>query len=364
MSGSTRTLVAAGLVVATGALLSATASVGGAVPAVASAASRSTCTTYFVASVLHGPDRGTDYRGVLTMKVDASGRPRQGSFVSFAGPRVRVSARTRHHTISLAIPLRHGTLAGTGRVDGSLRYCAGRMLGRLKGPGRHDRGSWLATTGQSINIGGDVILSTASETPNHPNPQVVYRINGLSGPLTVFAGGLNAAGNVDGQRLAARMNRPSGLGYDSARSVVYVADVSNSSIRRLDMSSNQETTTLRQSDVVAAAHAAGYSAVSGWEPHGVVVVGGGALLISDVRNYVIWRYNPMTLQVKLYAGNPGVAGNADGSDTAVRFRAPDQVMVSSDGLRADNPARPPARSGDRALEHDRRRLICSAGVAT
>ena len=42
----------------------------------------------------------------------------------------------------------------------------------------------------------------------------------------------------------------------------------------------------------------------------------------------------MTLQVKLYAGNPGVAGNADGSDTAVRFTTPDQINVSSDGLEA------------------------------
>jgi hypothetical protein len=299
----------------------------------AGAAGGGACTTYFVASVRRGPHAATDYAGVLTARLDARGRFRGGSFVPLEGGRVAVAGRTHGRGISLVLRTGQGTLAGTGSVRGSLARCVGTLQGRLRGPGRRDRGSWLATTGQTLQLPGGAVLFTSAETSNHPNPQVVYRAPNL-GPATVYAGAMNTTGNLDGPRLAARMNRPSGLGYDADRSLVYVADVSNASIRRLDLNSGQLTTTIRSSDVVAAARAAGYPGVTGWEPQGVGVVAGasGALLIADVRNYVIWRYNPATLAFKLFAGLPGAAGHAGGSDRAVRFSAPQQIMVGGDGL--------------------------------
>jgi hypothetical protein len=333
MSTRTRPLAALGAVgvLATG--LGVAGAAAGASRARAPVAAASTCTTYFVASVRRGAHAGRDYAGVLTTRLDASGRFRGGSFVALQGGTVAVSGAAHGRGVSLSLRTGAGTLSGTGSVHGSLAYCVGTMQGRLRGPGRADRGSWLATTGQTLQLPGGVLLLTSAETNNKPNPQVLYKLP-ASGAATVYAGALNIAGNVDGQRQAARMNRPSGLGYDGDRSLVYVADVSNASIRRLDMNGGQVTTVLRSSDVVAAAHAAGYPAVSGWEPQGVAVVSGGsgALLIADVRNYVIWRYNPSTSQLKLYAGQPGLSGHADGSDTAVRFSAPQQITVSSDGL--------------------------------
>jgi hypothetical protein len=305
-------------------------------PAGAPAPSRaaSTCSTYFVASVRRGPRAGKDYAGLLTLGLDRRGRLMASSFVSLQGRRVGARASVRAGAISLALATRDGTLIGTGTLEGSLTHCVGRMRGALRGPGRLDRGSWLATTGQTIDVPGGFRLFTSAETSNQPNPQVIYRTDGVS-PATVFAGGLNTPGNLDGPRRSARMNRPSGLAYDAARALVYVADVSNGSIRRLDMNTGQVTTVLRASDVVAAAHAAGYAGVTGWEPQGVAVAagGGGALLVADVRNYVIWRYNPSTLALKLFAGLPGSSGRADGSDTGVRFSAPQQITVdSSNGL--------------------------------
>ncbi|MEA2302050.1 MAG: hypothetical protein QOE44_2585 [Solirubrobacteraceae bacterium] len=327
MPRSTRVLTAVALAAATG-LIGA-----GASPA-APAAGGSTCSTYFVASVLRGPRAGKDYAGILTLGLDRRGRLVRGSFVSLQGRRVSVKSAVRGGAISLTLATRDGSLIGTGTVEGSLRHCVGRMRGALRGPGRLDRGSWLATTGQTLDLPGGVRLFTSAETSNQPNPQVIFRTDGVS-PATVFAGGLNTPGNLDGPRRSARMNRPSGLAYDAARSLVYVADVSNASIRRLDMSTGQVTTTLRASDVVAGAHAAGYGGVTGWEPQGVAVAagGGGALLIADVRNFVIWRYNPTTLALKLFAGLPGSSGRADGSDTGVRFTAPQQITVdASNGL--------------------------------
>lgn len=211
-----------------------------------------------------------------------------------------MTGSSHRRAISFSLRTPAGMLHGTGAVQGSLRYCAGRMLSKLKGPGRSNRGGWLATTGQTIKLPGDVTLFTGAETANTANPQVVYKVQGLNGPAGVLAGGLNIAGNVDGARLAARMNRPSGLGYDESRSLVYVADVSNASIRRLDMTTNQVTTLLTQSAAVAAARALGYTSVTGWEPQGVAV-SGSALLI-------------------------------DGLDTAVRFSAPQQIVAQANGL--------------------------------
>jgi hypothetical protein len=294
----------------------------------------STCTAYFVASVLRGPDAGVDRGGLLSVGLDRRGRVTRASFTSLGGRRVGVVLGTSGHEIRLTIATPRGSVVGGGRVDGSLARCVGRMTGQLTGPRRGDTGSWLATTGQTLQLPNGSILATASETANHPNPQVVYRATDLNSPLTVFAGGLNTPGNIDGQRLAARMNRPAGLAYDASRSVVYIADVSNGSIRSLNMGTNQVATTLRLADFVAAAHALGYGGVSGWEPQGVTMSpgGGGAILITDARNYAVWKYNSMTTQLRLFAGLPGASGHADGSDTAVRFTAPQQITVSSDGL--------------------------------
>ncbi|HEU0318168.1 MAG TPA: hypothetical protein VFR49_12605, partial [Solirubrobacteraceae bacterium] len=207
-------------------------------PARASAASA--CSTYFVASVRRGPHAGSDYGGVLTMRLDAAGRFRGGSFASLQGGRVAVAGSSRGRGISLTLRTPSGRLLGTGSVRGSLAHCVGRMQGQLAGPGRADRGSWLATTGQSLQLPNGMVVITSAETPNHPNPQVVYIAPSL-GAASVYAGALNTPGNLDGQRLAARLNRPSGLAYDAARSLIYVADVSNGSIRRLDMGSGQLT---------------------------------------------------------------------------------------------------------------------------
>ena len=335
MSRFTRVAVAAALtapVAGLAALAGATASP--AAPASGEHAAASTCRMSFVASVRRGPLKGKDYAGALTLKLDAAGHLRSGAFVPANGGRpVAVAGSVEGRSIAFKLKTADGTLRGSGKLHSTLERCLGTLRGSLKGPGRGSRGDWLATTGQTLQLPGGAVLFTGAETGGYANPQVVYKAPPNSG-ATVFAGALNTPGNIDGQRLAARMNRPSGLAYDAARNIVYVADVSNGSIRRLDLNTNQVSTTLRSADFVTAARALGYTNVTGWEPQGLVLAaaGGGALLITDARNYVVWRYNPATLQLKLYAGQPGLSGRADGSDTAVRFTAPQQIVTSSDGI--------------------------------
>jgi DNA-binding beta-propeller fold protein YncE len=314
MLAARRISLAAGLALATAGLAAA---------APAATPERSSCSMYFVASVRHGPRAGSDYRGVLRMKLDKRDRFAGGTFRPLEGGQVTVKSTARGRAVSFSVPGRAGTLKGTGRVTGLLRPCAGTMKGTLSGPGPRDRGDWLAASGQTIALPGGATLISA------PATHVIYKADNALSPARVFAGALNTPGSADGQRLAARMNMPGGIGYDAAQSLVYIADVANASIRRLNMNTNQVTTMVRPSDVVSAARAAGFT-VAGWEPQGVAVAGGGAVFISDARNYVIWKYNPSTLQLKLLAGRPGSPGNADGSDSAVRFTGPQQLL-SPDG---------------------------------
>jgi hypothetical protein len=301
-----------------------------AAPATAPRAARTvarTCSMYFVATVRRGPHAGAAYRGVLRMTLDARGRLTRGTLQLVHGGRLRVRRIAGAREVGFAMATRAGALRGSGSVDGRLRPCVGRMTGALRGPGRRDRGDWLAASGQTITLPDGSLYISA------PSTHVLYRAdNALSAPSRVFAGARNTPGNIDGARLSARMNMPGGIAYDPASSTLYVADVGNAAIRRLVLGSGQMATMLRPSAAAAAAQAAGYPAVTGWEPQGVAVGSGGAVFITDARNYVVWKYSPSTAQLKLLAGRPGTPGNADGSDTAVRFTGPQQITVSAAGL--------------------------------
>jgi hypothetical protein len=293
-------------------------------PSLAKKKVRSTCSMYFVASVRKGPRAGTDYEGVLALKLDRRGRFRRGSFRPLRGGRVKVKGSSRGRAIAFSFPTRRGKLRGTGTVNGRLGLCLGIMEGGLRGPGRRNRGDWLAASQQSIQLSGGALLLSA------PASHVIYRKPDFFGAATVFVGALNTAGNIDGQRLSARLNMPSGMDQDAVRSLIYVADVGNASIRRLNQSTGQVTTLLRSGDAAAAALAAGFGGVTGWEPHGVGVDTGGNLFISDARNHVIWFYNITTLKLKLLAGRPGSPGAADGIGTAARFKGPQNVGMAPD----------------------------------
>jgi hypothetical protein len=261
------------------------------------------------------------------MTLDASGRLTHGTLQLIHGGSLRVQRIRTSRDVGFRVVTRAGVLLGIGGVNGRLRPCVGRMTGALKGPGRRDRGDWLASSGQTIELPDGSLFITA------PSSHVLYRAdNALSAPSRVFAGAVNTLGNIDGPRLQARMNMPGGIAFDSASSTLYVADVGNATIRRLVLGSGQMTTALRPSAAVAAAQAAGYPAVTGWEPQAVAVGSGGAVFITDARNYVVWKYSPATQQLKLLAGRPGTPGNTDGSDTAVRFTGPQRITVSSNGL--------------------------------
>lgn len=282
----------------------------------------STCSMYFVASVRQGPLAGTNYEGLLTLRLDAHGRVRGGSFDLLDGQRVEIAAKSHDGVVKLTIRTADGKLTGKGPIVADLGLCLGTMEGSLKGPRPHSRGDWLAASSQTIQLSGGALLMSS------PTSHVLYRLP-FGSPAVVFAGVLNAPGNVDGPRLSARFNMPSGIDQDAVRSLIYIADVGNAAIRRINQSTGQVSTILRAGDAVTAAAAAGFS-VTGWEPHGVGVDNVGNLFISDPRNQVVWYYNATTLRLRLLAGLPGSPGLRDGVGTAARFNGPDTIAMSPD----------------------------------
>jgi len=66
-------------------------------------------------------------------------------------------------------------------------------------------------------------------------------------------------------------------------------------------------------------------------PSDVAVDGHGNLFVVDVLNSTIRRIDLATQAVTTYAGTPGVAGSADGTGTAVLFSAPTALVITTAG---------------------------------
>lgn len=162
-----------------------------------------------------------------------------------------------------------------------------------------------------------------------PAQHVVYRFTGF-GAATVFAGALNAPGNVNGTRQQSRFNQPTGLAFDTARRFLYVSDPGNNAVRRVELNTNQVSTTLGQPAISGASLASGFAALSTFRSAGVACDLNGNLFMSDRANHALWRMQRTTGAVTLFAGAPPMIGASDGVGTAARFNAPGPMAISSD----------------------------------
>ena len=153
--------------------------------------------------------------------------------------------------------------------------------------------------------------------------QMIRKIDS-SGNVITLAGSGNQ-GFTDGQGTAASFNGPIGVAVDSSGNV-YVADINNHLIRKIDSLGN--VTTLAGSGTQDSDDGVGTSASFKF-PRDVAVDSSGNVYVADTGNHLIRRIDS-TGNVTTLAGS-GTSGSVDGEGTAASFNKPMGVAVDSSG---------------------------------
>ncbi len=143
--------------------------------------------------------------------------------------------------------------------------------------------------------------------------------------VNTLAGTPGIAGAVNGADSLASFNRPFGVAVDGSGNV-YVADAGNNLIRKI--AANGTVSNFAGTGLAGAAD--GKDSASFNSPLGVTVDGSGNVYVADYGNNEIRKITPSGV-VSTLAGKAGVAGNADGLDTAARFNLPESLTVDGNG---------------------------------
>lgn len=195
--------------------------------------------------------------------------------------------------------------------------------------------STIAGTGSPGHADGNGIGASFNEpfgvaTDTKGNIYVVDQLNNTirkitpSGVVTTLAGS-GTIGKADGTGTAASFNNPTGIAVDVAGNV-YVADVSNNEIRKINPAG--VVTTLAGSGAQGAANGSG-TAASFSNPSGLAVDGAGNIYVADLSNNLIRKITPGGVVTTL-AGS-GLSGSADGTGTNASFNQPYGLAVDSKG---------------------------------
>ena len=148
------------------------------------------------------------------------------------------------------------------------------------------------------------------------------------GIVTTLAGVSRSKGSADGQGANARFWAPFGIAVDDA-GTVYVADTANNAIRKITADGVVST-------LAGLAGHPGTNDGSGFEarfrnPWGVAVDNtDGDVFVADMSNNTIRRITPAGL-VNTFAGQPGMVGDTDGFGNDARFDNPFAVAVDNAG---------------------------------
>ncbi|MEO6327063.1 MAG: hypothetical protein ABIT01_12755 [Thermoanaerobaculia bacterium] len=216
-------------------------------------------------------------------------------------------------------------------------------------------------TGIAVDANGTIYIA---DTNNH----TIRKLSG--GLVTTFAGKSGVAGKVDAPGADARFAFPAGLATDAAGNV-YVADTSNSAIRRITPSG---IVTTMASPTGPAADESGNPAVL-VAPAGVAIDRNGNLFVADPGVSMIFKIS--SGRITPIGGDATVFASADGVGSAARFARPAGIAVdglgnvyvadsANQGIRRGARALPDVATIDSATGRvgDRRQLGTSAPNAT
>jgi sugar lactone lactonase YvrE len=196
---------------------------------------------------------------------------------------------------------------------------------------------------EAISVGPDgtiYLADTGNDTIRKITP---------SGSVTTWAGLAGSPGSADGPGSVASFNQPKGLAVDGAGNV-YVADTASSTIRKIGPDGTVSTLAGlagAEGSVDGPASTARFS-----HPRGLALDTLGNLYVADTGNNTI-RQIALDGTVTTAAGQPGVAGSADGLAAAAQFSEPVGVAVDGAGVLYV------ADSGNSAI-----RMVSASGVVS
>lgn len=167
-----------------------------------------------------------------------------------------------------------------------------------------------------LTIGGNLYIADLS---NH----AIRRMDFATGAVTTWIGALGTAGTTEGIGTAARVNGPRGLATDG--SFLYVSE--NHRIRKIDLATAQTSTLAGLAGTAGTADAVGTAARFN-TPEGLAILG-GTLYVAEVGNHSVRAVDLGTGSVSTFAGLSGTSGSVNGVGGAARFNQP--YGITTDG---------------------------------
>jgi DNA-binding beta-propeller fold protein YncE len=235
----------------------------------------------------------------------------QGMTMNPAGTTLYV-ADTSNQTIR-SVDIASGTvttLAGSaglvGSTDGTL------SAARFSYP----RGITMNPTGNTLYIADS-------------NNRTIRTLYFASATTSTLAGSAGLIGSTDGVGSAARFNSPQGLVVNPAGNTLYVTDLLNHAIRRVVISNGSVTT------LAGTAGASGYADGTGIlasfnYPWGLAIdATGSTLYVTDLLNHAIRRIDLSTGGVTTFAGSTKAWTTLDGIGTGALFNYPMGITTDS-----------------------------------
>lgn len=212
-------------------------------------------------------------------------------------------------------------------IHNSLTTIAG-----LEGQPANVNGSWRTARfyyPRSISLGplGDLYVLDGDASIRHIDlcgGGETGLITNFPGLITTFAGCSSSLGTADGIGVEARFAKPFGIAVDTA-SNIYVADMANSTIRKIN-SSGVVTTIAGKAGVTGTVDGAA-SAARFKYPSAVAVDSANNIYVVDSGNHTVRRIS--NGQVSTVAGTPGVSGSRDGS--VAFFNTPSGAAIDAAG---------------------------------
>jgi len=179
-----------------------------------------------------------------------------------------------------------------------------------------------------LNTGG-IVQDFAQRLYLASQDHTILLAQNLSQPPARYAGAERSPGLRDDLRLLSQFNSPAFLALNQSEGSLYVTDSANHAIRRVRPGGNGRVQLLTGTGSPGSRDGALAQAQFS-SPQGIALDSRGNLWIADTGNHTIRRVNLATGRVETIAGTAGVAGLADGSGAAARFRSPVGIAVDSE----------------------------------